>query len=316
MGTNTTEIERAVARTLRDSLEKLQRNADEVSQAVADLVSACSSARPSNSLPHMLRAQSSAASLAASLDVLSRFIASSLQQGWSFGSAQPESAPPVPSAVEERPAEPERAAAEPVPVPAQAPPPPPVIATLEAVQEPPQEQEFEPVPAAVEETLYAVVAESQVPESPEEEVPIVASEPVPAAAPPMVAPQDARSPQAAPSPVEPPPQEEPPKPKFDVAALPTDQQELHRRANRVAKVTMQDIKMLRPRDVQMGKENHDLCSRLRDDIERAHKEYERRFHAILDHPVDYFYSWMVEILGEGDARALGEYPYQTPVVQR
>jgi hypothetical protein len=98
--------------------------------------------------------------------------------------------------------------------------------------------------------------------------------------------------------------------------LPAEEQELHRRANRVAKVSMQDIKMLRPDQVQLGKENNDLCLRLRDDIERAHKEYDRRFQAILDHPVDYFYAWMVEILGEGDARALGEYPYRSPVLRR
>jgi hypothetical protein len=103
---------------------------------------------------------------------------------------------------------------------------------------------------------------------------------------------------------------------FDVLVLSAEEQELHRRANRVAKVSMQDIKMLRPADVRLGKENNDICSRLRDDIERAHKEYDRRFHAILDHPVDYFYAWMVEILGEGDPQALGDYPYPSPVLRR
>ena len=90
MGRNATEIELAVARTLRDSLEKLQRTTDEVNQAVGDLVSACASARPSNTLPHMLRAQTAAASLAASLDVLSRFITSALQPDWRAPFAQPE----------------------------------------------------------------------------------------------------------------------------------------------------------------------------------------------------------------------------------
>jgi len=92
MGVNTTEIERAVARSLRDSLEKLQRNADEVNQAIGDLVSACASARPSNTLPHMLRAQTAASSLAATLDVLSRFITTALQPGWGTPFAQQESA--------------------------------------------------------------------------------------------------------------------------------------------------------------------------------------------------------------------------------
>jgi hypothetical protein len=32
--------------------------------------------------------------------------------------------------------------------------------------------------------------------------------------------------------------------------------------------------------------------------------------------VDYFYRWMVEILGEGDASALGEYPYAAPARHR
>jgi len=96
---------------------------------------------------------------------------------------------------------------------------------------------------------------------------------------------------------------------FDVNHLSSEEQELHRRANRVAKVSMQDIKMLRPEQVRLGRQNKDLCIRLKDDIEKAHREYDRRFKPIMDHPVDYFYKWLVEILAEGDANALGEYPY-------
>ena len=103
---------------------------------------------------------------------------------------------------------------------------------------------------------------------------------------------------------------------FDVLALTPEERELHRRANRVAKVSMQDVKMLRPVDVALGREHKDICNRLRDDIEKAHKEYDRRFRAIMDQPVDYFYDWMVEILGGGDPQALGEYPYPSPVLRR
>jgi hypothetical protein len=105
-------------------------------------------------------------------------------------------------------------------------------------------------------------------------------------------------------------------PVFNLDSLPPEEQELHRRAFRVAKVSMQDIRMLRPEDVRLGRENKDLCSRLRDDIEKAHKEYDRRFQPIQSHPVDYFYDWMVEILGGGDPQALGEYPYPSPVLRR
>jgi hypothetical protein len=103
---------------------------------------------------------------------------------------------------------------------------------------------------------------------------------------------------------------------FSLDLLPPEEQELHRRAYRVAKVSMQDIKMLRPEDVRVGRENRDLCFRLRDDIEKAHKEYDRRFQSIQSHPVDYFYDWMVEILAGGDPQALGEYPYPSPVLRR
>jgi hypothetical protein len=78
---------------------------------------------------------------------------------------------------------------------------------------------------------------------------------------------------------------------------------------------MQDIKMLHPAQVRQGRENKDICIRLKDDIEKAHREYDRRFKPIMDHPVDYFYRWMVEILAEGDASALGEYPYAVPARQ-
>ena len=68
------EVEQAVSRTLRDSLERLQRTTEELNHAVSDLVSACASTRPVNSLSPILRAQTAAASLAASLEVLARFV--------------------------------------------------------------------------------------------------------------------------------------------------------------------------------------------------------------------------------------------------
>jgi hypothetical protein len=104
-------------------------------------------------------------------------------------------------------------------------------------------------------------------------------------------------------------------PAFDVSSFPPDIQELHRRANRVAKVAMQDIKLLRPQEVQAGRQNKDICERLRGELDKARKEYDRRFRAIQDHPVDYFHRWMVEILAEGHAEALGEYPYPSPVLR-
>jgi hypothetical protein len=382
MARTASEMERAVARTLRDSLETLQRNTEDVDQAVADLVSACSSARPSNTLPPLLRAQTAAAGMAATLNVLARFLTMAMQPGWSSPIAENETEIECQTAVALAVSQPQVAATPavvtvPAPTPAQSPASAPVQAQTPAVAPAPVPApvpvpviefpsvssafEVEPEPAAVGEVLRSVAVESAPELSPAPQATIPATAPVAVSAPvskaavapelpafdipqvevappdpsdlraalellePIEEPVARAAPQdALPVPVAASAQEDevaaaPPvieRPAFDVAALPADQQELHRRANRVAKVSMQDIKMLRPADVVAGKENNDLCLRLRDDIERAHKEYERRFHAILDHPVDYFYAWMVEILGEGDPRVLGNYPYSSPVARQ
>jgi hypothetical protein len=254
-------VEQAIARALRDNLERIQRASEELHHAVNDVVSACASNRPTNALPPLLRAQTSAASLSASLEVLSRFVTVSMQTG-------PRS--PLEAQITELVG---RVAAEPPSAPQRPQPSQPVPMASHALAEP-----AVPGPAASEFDLH-----------PEPE-PLELMEPTAAA----VASEPAF-------------EEE-----FDVNRLSPEEQELHRRANRVAKVSMQDIKMLRPEQVRLGRANGDICIRLKDDIEKAHREYDRRFKPIMDHPVDYFYRWMVEILADGDAHALGEYPYATP----
>jgi len=247
-------LEEAVSRALRDNLAPLQRTADELHQAYADLVAACSSSRPSNALPAMLRAQTAASSLAAGLSVLSNFVAVALnpreQRAADDGTG-------AATAVED--------AEEEVPTP-----------SLGGAPEADAESEWAEQAAAV--------AQQESKEEAADVAGVAAAE----------APSQA----------------------FDLASLPAEIQDLHRRANRVAKVAMQDIKLLRPKDVKLAREHKDICQRLRSDIDKARKEYDRRFRAISDHPVDYFHHWMVEILADGDSQALGEYPYPSPVLRR
>jgi hypothetical protein len=340
MTRNPNETELAVSRTLRDSLEKLQRTTEEVNQAVNDLVSACASTRPSNSLPPMLRAQTSAASLLASLEVLSRFVIASLQPSLRAASeesvvvsvasapvAAPHSLPvretPTPMGKEETVPEPPTLASAPV-----------VSEPAVAIPEP-----IAPIPEAA---ISDAMMQSQPAESaPELQASDMAEEGDPVATTafelPEIDPLPSRTEETladfqASNPVEegfssldaavvqPFSESGDLSPAsggfFDLSTLRQEERDLHRRADRVAKVAMQDIKMLHPDDVKLGKLNNDLCTRLREDIERAHREYDRRFHSILDHPVDYFYNRMVEILGDGNAEALGEYPYPSPVLRR
>jgi hypothetical protein len=259
-------MEQAIVRALRDNLEGIQRTADELHHAVRDVVSACGSNKPTNALPSLLRAQASAASLAATLEVLSRFVASSMHSG---------SRSPIEAQIIDL-------------VGKVAPDPPP----QRPAPSPPVPKAEQASPAPVARVVQEVVQELEPAEMelPPEPVPLPLMEPTAAAL--------ASEPEL--------------DGDFDVNRLSAEEQELHRRANRVAKVSMQDIKMLRPEQVRLGRQNKDLCIRLKDDIEKAHREYDRRFKPIMDHPVDYFFRWMVEILADGDAHALGDYPYATP----
>jgi hypothetical protein len=304
------DVDKAVSRTLRETLNALQRTGEELQQALSDLVAACASTRPTNALPPILRAQTAAASLAASLDVLSRFVTSSSHPAAEI--VEEDEAADSSAAASSRPgAEPSatapRASAPSTPpiedFPAAQPsgeedvlegdddislvqePPPQNLATAEAaprIDSPAAQTPARGHASDLAGQRAATFAETSAAghvANPIEELPVAAA-------------------------------------SFDISTLLPEEQDLHRRANRVAKVSMQDIKMLRPNDVRLGRENKDICTRLRDDIEKAHKEYDRRFQSILDHPVDYFYDWMVEILGEGDPAALGEYPYPSPVLRR
>jgi len=252
-------LEQAVARALRDNLEGIQRAGGELQQAINDVVASCSSTKPTNALPPLLRAQASAASLSAALEVLARFVTLALQPGprnpieeritQAIGLQAPE-APAAPVRPIPQVPSPQDAATGP--------------ASMRKVPLEPEVQDFPPtesatIPVELEIAEPAVSADAE----------------------------------------------------FDINRLTSEEQELHRRANRVAKVSMQDIKMLRPEQVRLGREHKDICIRLKDDIEKAHREYDRRFRPIMDHPVDYFYRWLVEILAEGDASAIGEYPYAT-----
>ena len=296
-------VEQAVSRTLRDNLGRIQRTSEELNQAISDLVSACASSRATNALPSMVRAQAAAASLSAAFEVLTRFVTASLQT--SSRSPLEEEIVRLTSAVATQappPVEPpERELPKPMGESLWTPPPmepapamelapsmessPPLELSPFEISQPPIDPSAdpsagEPVPVFVHEASSSTHAE-----------PAIAVE----------SPAEAASPE--------------PDPVFTLASLPADEQELHRRAYRVAKVSMQDIKLLRPDDVRAGRENKDLCIRLRDDIEKAHKEYDRRFEAIQSHPVDYFYDWMVEILAGGNPEALGAYPYPSPVLR-
>ena len=282
-------LEEAIARALRDNLAPLQRAVEELQHAYGDLTTACASSRVADAIPAMLRAQAASASLSAGLGVLTNFVTLALR-------------------TPERNSGGVQAAAEMLAA----------AATGTAPAAKPQHEDIEEEEAeeaAIEDEIAEgspLVAGTPVAESPipATELEVVDAEVAAEIAPvPVAAPAHAAVEEPLPAPAA----EAQAPATFDVTTLSAEAQEMHRRAKRVAKVAMQDIKMLRPKDVRAARENHDICIRLRDDLDKARKEYDRRFKALQYEPVDYFYDWMVAILADGDPEALGAYPYPSPV---
>lgn len=269
-------LEEAVARALRDNLAPLQRAVEELQHAFSDLTSACASSRVTNAIPAMLRAQAASASLSAGLGVLTNFVTLALRPA-DRSSAGAQAAEMLAAAA---------AGAAPAAKPHR-----------EEIEE--EEVEAEAEEAAIDDEIAEgspLVAGTPVGEAPMPAAVVAAATPHAHAEEAPAAAAETHGPAA-----------------FDVNALSPEAQEMHRRAKRVAKVAMQDIKMLRPKDVRAARENRDICIRLKDDLDKARKEYDRRFKALQDQPVDYFYDWMVAILADGDPEALGAYPYPSPV---
>jgi hypothetical protein len=282
-------LEEAIARALRDNLAPLQRAVEDLQHAYGDLTAACASSRVADAIPAMLRAQAASASLSAGLGVLTNFVTLALR-------------------TPERNSGGVQAAAEMLAAAATG-----TVPAAKPQHEDIEEEEAEE--AAIEDEIAEgspLVAGTPVAESP---IPAAALEAVDAEVAAEIAPVPVAAPHHAPvEEPQPAPAAETQAPAaFDVTTLSAEAQEMHRRAKRVAKVAMQDIKMLRPKDVRAARENHDICIRLRDDLDKARKEYDRRFKALQDQPVDYFYDWMVAILADGDPEALGAYPYPSPV---
>ncbi len=98
--------------------------------------------------------------------------------------------------------------------------------------------------------------------------------------------------------------------RFDVDSLPDDLKQMHHKAKRFAKVTVSDLMLYKKSDVEKGRQNKDLYSRLKKELDDSKAMYDKRFAKIAAHNVDYLYDELVRVLAENDPHALGSYPYR------
>jgi hypothetical protein len=80
----------------------------------------------------------------------------------------------------------------------------------------------------------------------------------------------------------------------------------HNDARRFARLLVSEIKLYNAAKVNEGRRQADLYDRLRDEIDRSRKVYDKRVSPAVATKFDYFYDELVQTLAEGDPSKLGE----------
>ncbi|MFB3815878.1 MAG: GAF domain-containing protein [Terriglobales bacterium] len=111
------------------------------------------------------------------------------------------------------------------------------------------------------------------------------------------------APPAAPLPPEAVPTVVMPAPKPESTVGPDD--DLHRKAQRFARLLVDEIKLYNQAKVNEGKQNRDLYDRLKDDIEKSRATYDKRYAQTPVAAADYFSRELVRILADNDPALLG-----------
>ncbi len=105
------------------------------------------------------------------------------------------------------------------------------------------------------------------------------------------------------------PSPEPPRPAQPVMSVPTPtsetEQRAHNDARRFARLLVSEIKLYNAAKVNEGRRSLDLYDRLKDEIDRSRKVYDKRVSPAVATRFDYFYDELVQTLAEGDTNKLG-----------
>ncbi len=84
------------------------------------------------------------------------------------------------------------------------------------------------------------------------------------------------------------------------------EQRAHNDARRFARLLVSEIKLYNAAKVNDGRRNYDLYDRLKDEIDRSRKVYDKRVSPAVASRFDYFYDELVQTLAEGDPAKLGK----------
>jgi len=84
-----------------------------------------------------------------------------------------------------------------------------------------------------------------------------------------------------------------------------DEREVHVRAQRFARLLVDEIKLYNPEKVTQGRSGKDLYDRLKDDIEKSRASYKKRYGSSPAASGDYFTKELIRILADDDISLLG-----------
>jgi hypothetical protein len=98
-------------------------------------------------------------------------------------------------------------------------------------------------------------------------------------------------------------------PLSEWAPLSRDEQELHLRAQRFARVRVAEMRLYKPQEVLSGRSGKDLYGALKTEIDAAREVFQRDFTAASPAMPDYFHLELIRTLANDDVAVLGdEYP--------
>jgi hypothetical protein len=92
---------------------------------------------------------------------------------------------------------------------------------------------------------------------------------------------------------------------FDVSGLTAEEQDIHKKAKRFAKLLVDEIKLYNQAKVAQGRANKDLYQRLREDIDKSRATYDKRYGATPAASGGYFTAEVIRVLADDDVSVLG-----------
>jgi hypothetical protein len=91
----------------------------------------------------------------------------------------------------------------------------------------------------------------------------------------------------------------------EAAGMPAADVDIHKRAQRFARLLIDEIKLYNKGKLEEGLKQKDLYDRLRDDIDKSRASYAKRYGSTVAVSGDYFVHELVRGLAQGDASTLG-----------